>query len=92
MSVVRLTHSRDRSSSFRPSPFFILDEIDAALDKSHISRVVQFLQKQKKNVQFLVVSHNNHFYENADSLVGVMLDGDQSCSRTLTLDLSQFGQ
>ena len=78
---------------FRPSPFFILDEIDAALDKYNlISRVVQFLQKQKKNVQFLVVSHNNHFYENADSLVGVMLDGEQSCSRTLTLDLSQFAQ
>jgi structural maintenance of chromosome 1 len=76
--------------SYRPSPFFILDEIDAALDKFNIQRVVRYLTTHKTDVQFLVVSHNNSFYENADSLVGVLLDGERQCSRTLTLRLSDY--
>lgn len=76
--------------SIHPAPFFLLDEVDAALDKSNISKVARYLQSRKKDIQFVVVSLQDRFYENSDSLIGVMFDQGQRCSSTLTLDLSKY--
>ena len=59
--------------SYRPSPFFILDEVDAALDHGNVQRVTRFLQSQK-NIQFIVISLKATLYEKADALVGVYRD------------------
>ena len=60
--------------SYYPSPFFILDEIDAALDISNIIQVANYIQKKCNDVQFLVISLKDTLYEKADALIGVARD------------------
>ncbi|KAL6927411.1 hypothetical protein ACO0SA_003709 [Hanseniaspora valbyensis] len=78
-------------NSFKPSPFFILDEIDAALDSVNVLRVSNYIKKHaNKDMQFIVISLKNSIYEESDSLVGVYRDQKLNSSRILTLDLSQY--
>ncbi|OBA27986.1 P-loop containing nucleoside triphosphate hydrolase protein [Hanseniaspora valbyensis NRRL Y-1626] len=78
-------------NSFKPSPFFILDEIDAALDFVNVLRVSNYIKKHaNKDMQFIVISLKNSIYEESDSLVGVYRDQKLNSSRILTLDLSQY--
>lgn len=60
--------------SYQPAPFFVLDEIDAALDNTNVYKVASFFSKKKEQLQFIVISHKEEFYQNADSLVGFYLD------------------
>lgn len=62
----------------RPSPFYILDEADAALDKENTLRVVKLLKKQSKDVQFVVISHNDSLVKEADQIFGVSMEGGES--------------
>uniref|UniRef100_A0A8C3CFT7 Structural maintenance of chromosomes 1B n=1 Tax=Cairina moschata TaxID=8855 RepID=A0A8C3CFT7_CAIMO len=58
--------------SFRPAPFFILDEIDAALDNTNIDKVSSFIRKQAhEQFQMIVISLKEEFYSKADALIGV---------------------
>ncbi|XP_056138365.1 structural maintenance of chromosomes protein 1B [Lampris incognitus] len=58
--------------SFRPAPFFILDEVDAALDNSNIGKVTNFIREEsRKNMQIIVISLKEEFYSRADALLGV---------------------
>uniref|UniRef100_A0A8D2Q8F0 Structural maintenance of chromosomes 1B n=1 Tax=Varanus komodoensis TaxID=61221 RepID=A0A8D2Q8F0_VARKO len=58
--------------SFRPAPFFILDEVDAALDNTNIGKVSSFIRQQsQEKFQILVISLKEEFYSKADALVGV---------------------
>ncbi|KAL9651789.1 hypothetical protein ABK040_014434 [Willaertia magna] len=77
---------------FRPSPFFILDEIDAALDNVNVQKVANFVQTNvnKNTCQFLIISLKENFYTNAHSLVGIYRDLPTKSSKTLTLDLTEF--
>ncbi|NXP51548.1 SMC1B protein, partial [Heliornis fulica] len=78
--------------SFRPAPFFILDEIDAALDNRNIDRVSSFIREQAhKQFQMIVISLKEEFYSKADALIGVCPErNDIMFSRVLTLDLTQY--
>jgi structural maintenance of chromosome 1 len=77
--------------SYQPAPFFVLDEVDAALDNANVSKVANYIRKHASDsFQFVVISLKNTFYENADALVGVYKDVDDACSRILTLDISKF--
>ncbi|XP_048795035.1 structural maintenance of chromosomes protein 1B isoform X3 [Lagopus muta] len=78
--------------SFRPAPFFILDEIDAALDNTNIDKVSIFIREQAhKQFQMVVISLKEEFYSKADALIGVCPEHDDYVfSRVLTLDLTQF--
>ncbi|EKE40056.1 hypothetical protein ENUP19_0180G0032 [Entamoeba nuttalli] len=76
--------------SYYPSPFFILDEIDAALDVQNILQVAKYIQKKCGDVQFLVISLKDTLYERADALVGVARDLDKKTSVTYTLDLKEY--
>ena len=77
--------------SYQPAPFFVLDEVDAALDNTNVSKVARYIKKHASDAfQFIVISLKNTFYENADSLVGVYKDNETVSSRVLTLDLSKF--
>jgi structural maintenance of chromosome 1 len=73
-------------NSFCPSPFFILDEIDAALDSTNVTRVATYIAaRSSRHFQCIVISLKSLFYEKADSLVGVYRT--PASSNILTLDL-----
>lgn len=76
--------------SYRPAPFFVLDEVDAALDNVNVRKVCHYIKQRSGEFQCLVISLKDIFYENANALVGVCRDKASNGSRTLTLDLDQF--
>ncbi len=76
--------------SFQPSPFFVLDEIDAALDPVNVSKVVNYIKQRSTDVQCIVISLKNSFFEHADALIGIYKDKQETTSRTVTLDLSKY--
>uniref|UniRef100_A0A8C8JT02 Structural maintenance of chromosomes protein 1A n=1 Tax=Oncorhynchus tshawytscha TaxID=74940 RepID=A0A8C8JT02_ONCTS len=57
--------------SYKPAPFFVLDEIDAALDNTNIGKVANYIKDQSVNTQAIVISLKEEFYTKADSLIGV---------------------
>ncbi len=67
-----------------PSPFCLLDEVDAALDESNVVRVRDELQRLAQKTQFVVVTHNRSTIEGADTLYGITM-GDDGISRVLSL-------
>ncbi|XP_068959739.1 structural maintenance of chromosomes protein 1B [Petaurus breviceps papuanus] len=78
--------------SFRPAPFFVLDEVDAALDNTNIGKVSSYVREQtREQVQMIVISLKEEFYSKADALVGIYPEqGDCMFSQVLTLDLSLY--
>ncbi len=60
----------------RPCPFYILDEVEAALDDLNIDRFLELLRAYSKHAQFIVVTHQRRTMEAADSLYGVSMGGD----------------
>ncbi|KAI8902195.1 RecF/RecN/SMC [Globomyces pollinis-pini] len=77
--------------SYQPSPFFILDEVDAALDNTNVQKMTQYLRSRAgPDFQFIVISLKPLFYEQANSLVGIYRDQNQGTSSTLTLDLTKY--
>ncbi|XP_022237917.1 structural maintenance of chromosomes protein 1A-like isoform X2 [Limulus polyphemus] len=78
--------------SYQPAPFFVLDEIDAALDNTNIGKVARFIREQTEtSFQCVVISLKEEFYGHADALVGIVPDpGECTISRVLTLDLTEY--
>ncbi|XP_055962977.1 structural maintenance of chromosomes protein 1B isoform X1 [Sorex fumeus] len=78
--------------SFRPAPFFVLDEVDAALDNTNIGKVSSYIKEQtQEQFQMIVISLKEEFYSKADALIGIYPEhGDCMFSQVLTLDLSQY--
>ena len=60
----------------RPSPFYVLDEVEAALDDRNLSRLVDLLADLKSTSQLLIITHQKRTMEVADSLYGVSMRGD----------------
>ena len=58
----------------KPSPFCILDEVDAPLDEPNVIRFARFLTQLTSLSQFLVITHNKRTMEVADSLFGVTME------------------
>lgn len=76
--------------SYLPSPFFVLDEIDAALDNTNIGKVAKYIRDQH-NLQTVVISLKEEFYGHADILIGITPQpADCLVSRTYLYDLSNF--
>ncbi|KAI1888477.1 hypothetical protein AGOR_G00185550 [Albula goreensis] len=78
--------------SFRPAPFLIMDEVDAALDNTNISKVTSYIRdKSREDFQIIVISLKEEFYSKADALLGVYSEFNECMySRLLTLDLSPY--
>jgi chromosome segregation protein len=70
----------------RPSPFCILDEIDAALDDENVGRLVELLTEFSVQTQFLVITHNKRTAAGAGHLYGITME-EQGVSRLVTLRL-----
>lgn len=60
----------------RPSPFYVLDEVEAALDEVNLSRLVGLLRELRHSSQLLVITHQKYTMEAADVLYGVSMRGD----------------
>jgi chromosome segregation protein len=60
----------------RPVPFCVLDEVDAALDESNVTRFRSALQELGQKTQFVVITHNRSTIEAADTLYGISMAGD----------------
>ena len=60
----------------KPCPFYILDEVEAALDDLNITRYLDLLQAHADRAQFIVVTHQKRTMEAADTLYGVSMGGD----------------
>jgi len=72
-----------------PSPFCVLDEIEAALDDSNVSRFASYLRRMCTNTQFIIITHRRGTMDEADILYGVTMQ-DEGISKLLTLDVSQL--
>lgn len=59
--------------NLKPSPFCLLDEIEAALDESNVSRYAKYLHKLTKHTQFIVITHRRGTMERADRLYGITM-------------------
>ena len=77
-------------NSSSPSPFFVLDEVDAALDNTNVQKITNYIRSNCANLQFIVISLKSMFYEHAQGLVGVYRDQRESSSKVLTLNLDQY--
>ncbi len=60
----------------RPCPFYLLDEVEAALDDANIGRFVELLRRFSDRAQFIVITHQKRTMEAADVLYGVTMGGD----------------
>ncbi|HEU4945595.1 MAG TPA: chromosome segregation protein SMC [Kribbella sp.] len=60
----------------RPSPFYILDEVEAALDDINLGRLLELYEELRENSQLLVITHQKRTMEVADALYGVTMRGD----------------
>lgn len=72
-----------------PSPFVVLDEVDAALDEANTVRFANILNELRKLTQFVVITHNRATMEKADVLYGVTM-GDDGVSKLLSVRLEDY--
>merc|ERR1712012_989210 len=81
--------------SFQPAPFFVLDEIDAALDNTNIGKVASYIENQKA-MNIMVISLKEEFYSRADALIGITTNPPEMqktgalVSKVITMDLSPW--
>ena len=71
---------------YRPSPFCLLDEVDAELDEANVGRVTHLLREMRDRTQFVVISHKRHTMESADVLFGVTME-QAGVSKLVTVKL-----
>jgi chromosome segregation protein len=69
-----------------PSPFVVLDEVDAPLDQSNVGRFAQLLREFTSRTQFIVITHNNGTMQAADVLYGVTMQ-EQGVSKLVAVRL-----
>ncbi|MDF2882681.1 MAG: chromosome segregation protein [Clostridiaceae bacterium] len=72
----------------KPTPFCILDEIEAALDDANVIRYAEFLTKFSNNIQFIVITHRKGTMEASDALYGVTMQ-EKGVSKIVSVDLVQ---
>jgi chromosome segregation protein len=60
----------------RPSPFYVLDEVEAALDDTNLQRLLRVFEELRENSQLVVITHQRRTMEAADALYGVTMRGD----------------
>ncbi|XP_056633945.1 structural maintenance of chromosomes protein 4 [Diorhabda sublineata] len=69
---------------YKPSPLYVMDEIDAALDFKNVSIVGNYIKQRTKNAQFIIISLRSNMFELCDNLVGIYKTFD--CTKSITID------
>lgn len=72
----------------RPTPFCIMDEIDAALDEANVIRYAEYMRRMAGNTQFVVITHRRGTMEEADLLYGVTMQ-EKGVSSVIAVDLDE---
>jgi len=73
---------------YKPTPLYVMDEIDAALDFKNVSIVANYVKDRTKNAQFIIISLRNNMFELANRLVGIYKTHD--ATKSITINPSQF--
>ncbi|CAG9762638.1 unnamed protein product [Ceutorhynchus assimilis] len=77
--------------SFQPAPFFVLDEVDAAMDNTNIGKVAKFISEKTESLQIIVISLKEEFFSHANGLIGIYpKPGHCLISQVVTMDLTAF--
>jgi structural maintenance of chromosome 4 len=63
---------------YKPTPLYVMDEIDAALDFKNVSIVANYIKERTKNAQFIIISLRNNMFELANRLVGIYKTANQT--------------
>lgn len=74
---------------YKPSPFCILDEVDAPLDEANNERFVRLLREMSRDTQFIVITHSRRTMEAADILYGVTME-EAGCSRLVSVSFADL--
>lgn len=69
---------------YKPTPLYVMDEIDAALDFKNVSIVAHYIKERTKNAQFIIISLRNNMFELADRLVGIYKTNN--CTKSVTIN------
>ncbi len=75
----------------KPSPFCVLDEMDAPLDESNINRFIKMVQRFTEHSQFVVITHNKRTISMADAIFGVTMQ-ERGVSRLMSVKLTPDGE
>ena len=71
---------------YRPTPLYVMDEIDAALDFKNVTIIAHYIVERTKNAQFIIISLRNNMFEVADRLVGIYKT--DNCTKSATIETS----
>ncbi len=74
---------------YKPSCFCIWDEVDAALDETNIVKIIEIINELKKNIQFIIITHNKYTMQAADQLIGVSME-EEGISKILSIKLTEL--
>ncbi|AMD22317.1 HGL023Wp [Eremothecium sinecaudum] len=78
-------------NSYQPSPFFILDEVDAALDVTNVERIAAYIKRHASpTIQFIVISLKSNLFSKSQSVAGVFRNQRANSSMVVTTDLTQY--
>jgi len=75
---------------YKPTPLYVMDEIDAALDFKNVSIVANYIKERTKNAQFIIISLRSNMFELADRLVGIYKTSN--CTKSVTIDPEKIAQ
>jgi chromosome segregation protein len=73
----------------KPSPFYLLDEVDAGLDESNVAKFKSMLMTYSKQAQFMVITHNKGTLIGADHYYGITMDSTEGYTKVLSVSLEQ---
>ncbi|EPS38697.1 hypothetical protein H072_7507 [Dactylellina haptotyla CBS 200.50] len=77
--------------SYQSSPFFVLDEVDAALDNANVQKIANYIRNNcGPGFQFIVISLKTGLFQQSQALVGIYRDQVENSSKSLTLDLRKY--
>ncbi|MBN2044832.1 MAG: chromosome segregation protein SMC [Anaerolineales bacterium] len=74
-----------------PTPFCVMDEVDAMLDEANVARFRQVLEELSQDTQFVVITHNRHTVQAADVIYGITM-GRDTTSQTISLKLEEVDE
>jgi len=76
---------------YKPTPFCILDEVDAALDEANLARFLDLMRTIKTDTQFIIITHNYKTMEVADYIYGTTME-EPNCTRIFSMKLEKKGE